>query len=116
MALVFFLMHGRLCANSCAVQAVNSAVLYAGQMNWGSKMLQEEVQEKQGGGKWRVGEEEFVLENLFFFLFKDFCIISMYTSSMEIVRKQGKRVLLGLRKYCIYREKERKHNIFLFAF
>lgn len=53
-----------------------------------------------------MGEEEFVLENLFFFLFKDFCIISMSTSSMEIVRKQGKGVLLGLGKYCIYREKK----------
>lgn len=46
MALVFFTIHGRL----CAVQAVSSAVWHPGQQTEAAK-LHEEVQEKQGGGK-----------------------------------------------------------------
>lgn len=47
----------------------------------------------------------FVLENLVF-LFKDIYTISMSTGGMEIVSKQGKGILQGLRKYYIYREKK----------
>lgn len=52
---------------------------------------------KQGGGKWRGGEEELVLENNFF-LFKDIYTISTPTGGMEIVSKQRKGVLQGMRK------------------
>lgn len=63
------------------------------------------MQAEEGGGKRRGGELEFSLENLFF-LFKDIHTIFTSTSGMEIVSKQGKGVLQGLRKHYIYREKK----------
>lgn len=79
-------------------------------MNWGSKMLHKEVQEKQGGGKWRVGEEEFVLENLFFFLFKDMYNIHVHQQhgNSEQARQRSSTGAAFIGK--------RKHKIFQFAF
>lgn len=59
MALVFFLMHGRLCANSCAVQAVNSAVWHPGQRTEAAKCYTKRCKRNR-----EVGSEEWEKKSL----------------------------------------------------
>lgn len=76
----------------------------------GNELRQQNVTRKgaRETGWWEVksGRGRVCPRKSIFFLFKDLCTISMSTSSTEIVSKQGKGVLLGLRKYCLYREKK----------